>query len=184
MEFIEEIIGMSPISHRAGAYGYNFDTIKACKQLGLTIDSSNFFGHPNCKAIITKNEIVDFNGILELPVTYLLKNGRNLKTDLNWLSVDDFRSFYNYVCDEDKLNFINIFLHSYSLTETCDEYRTWQPSLSNAQKFEKILEFFKVNNGCEFSTLKDIYFRKLDCRTKPNKSFNCSGSEQFGQIRC
>ena len=41
--------GAHPISHRAGAYGANTDTLKALKKLNLEIDSSNFAEHNNCK---------------------------------------------------------------------------------------------------------------------------------------
>jgi len=57
-ELVKEWVSEYPVAHRAGgAYGINKDTFTALKENGIPIDSSSFYGHPNCKAVVTKNRI-------------------------------------------------------------------------------------------------------------------------------
>jgi len=69
-ERIIKWIGKAPIAHRAGNYGANNDTLLALKANKIPIDSSFYFGHPNCKMrLATVNDPIYFEQILEIPVS-------------------------------------------------------------------------------------------------------------------
>jgi peptidoglycan/xylan/chitin deacetylase (PgdA/CDA1 family) len=61
--------GEAPISHRAGAYGINYDTLKALDELNIKVDSSVFAEHKNCKVQLSYNKLVKAKNLLEVPVT-------------------------------------------------------------------------------------------------------------------
>ena len=117
IDFIEQATGRRPAAHRAGAYGFDRNTLKACYLTGIPIDSSNFWGHPNCRTIVTHNRIRLVDGVLEVPVTFFLKNGQPIKTDLDWMTEEDFRHFLDHVKAHPDWNFINLFMHGYSLLD-------------------------------------------------------------------
>jgi len=58
------------LTHRAGHYSANLNTIKALKENDILIDSSYYYGHPNCKlkhGVV--NQPFDILGVTELPVS-------------------------------------------------------------------------------------------------------------------
>lgn len=155
-EFIASVTGKYPTSHRAGAYGYNADTLKAVEDAGLLCDSSNFFGHPFCKEVVTKNEIVNVNGILEAPVTYLEHAGRYLKTDIDWLDEKTIVAFCKHVLADNSLNFVNIFMHSYSLCDNSEDYSTYTRSTQKVEKLRRIIDAVKKIDGFEILPMTQL----------------------------
>lgn len=155
-DFIEKCTGRRPICHRAGAYGFDSNTLKACRKNGILADSSNFYGHPNCRSILTKNEIINTNEVIELPVTCFARNGQNQKTDLDWMREDEFHQFFEYVKSEPRLNFINLFFHSYSLTRSENNFHTFSPFHENIAKLEHILTRLCENENYDVLALNDI----------------------------
>lgn len=155
-DFIASVTGKYPASHRAGAYGFNADTLRAVKDAGLICDSSNFYGHKFCKEVITKNELVKYNGILEAPVTYIEVNGRYLKTDIDWLDEKSIIAFCNSVLKDETKNFVNIFMHSYSLYNNSQDYSTFTPSPEKEEKLATIIKAVKSMEGFEILPLSAI----------------------------
>ncbi len=157
VDFIEKSTGRKPICHRAGAYGFNKDTLIACKKAGLKVDSSNFFGHPNCRNIWSKNKISFQNGILEFPVTYFQKDQRIIKTDIEWCSKEDIRTFLNTPTDDGCTHaFLNLFLHSYSLTKNTDNFRVFSSSEEKTSRFTEILDLLMETEFAEISSLEEL----------------------------
>jgi len=126
-QLLENWIGQPLIAHRAGAYGLNNDTIAALRINGIPIDSSMFYGHPNCKLTWTKNRIVEKRGIVEVPVTgffrdYCIRlpfrnlryNRRFTKTDINGCTLAELKTFADMAVKRD-IAVVNLFMHSYSL---------------------------------------------------------------------
>jgi len=153
-DFIETHTGRRPTCHRAGAYGFNNDTLIACKKAGLAVDSSHFFGHPNCKQIWCKNDITIRNGIVEFPVTYLLREKQIIKTDIDWMHESEFHDLINKYND---CGFINLFFHSYSLTETCDNFATHTISKRKISFLENILQKVNETSHLESHNLSKLY---------------------------
>ncbi len=71
-EKIKKWTGENPVSHRAGGFGADHNTLLALKNVGISVDSSNI-GSPYCKlnkAKFSGNIVrVSEEGIIELPVT-------------------------------------------------------------------------------------------------------------------
>jgi hypothetical protein len=155
-DFIESCTGRRPVCHRAGGYGFNLDTLAACRKAGIEIDSSNFHGHPNCCADVAENQPVQAGGILELPVTFVRSGGRSVKTDLDWMSEDDFRAFVEAVRGAPSRDFVNFFFHSYSLTRTSDGFRTFSPDPAKVAKLRSILTWLRGSADCRIVPLADL----------------------------
>ncbi len=153
-DFIEKCTGRRPICHRAGAYGFNRDTLIACEKTGLKVDSSHFYGHRNCRFIWSKNEITTKDGIVEFPVTYYCKGSQIVKTDIDWMNEMEF---YTLIRESSNQDFINLFLHSYSLTETSDHFATYTVSNRKIKLFEKILQAVKDAEHLKCQNLGKLY---------------------------
>jgi len=99
-ERIIKWIGKAPIAHRAGNYGANNDTLLALKENDIPIDSSFYFGHPNCKMILEDiTSVFYYNGLIEIPVTVIKK--RRLLHKLG------FKTTFNKI-DVNSLNYLEI----------------------------------------------------------------------------
>jgi len=152
LDFIEDTIGIRPIAHRAGAYGFNQDTLTACEEQGMSIDSSNFFGHKFCKTIVTMNNIVKTDNLYQVPVTFFKKGEKIVKTDLNWINENEL----NLLLKHKSYNFINFFMHSYSLTKTKDNYSTYEVDDFTTRKLENMLLNIVNTPDLEVLTLKEL----------------------------
>src|SRR5438874_9068852 len=61
---LKDWTGKSPIAHRAGGYGANEDTLKALQANGISLDSSFFYRHENCRLpFANSNAPFQSNGI-------------------------------------------------------------------------------------------------------------------------
>ncbi len=164
--------GYKLISHRAGAYGLNQDTIKALKQLEIPVDSSMYFGHPNSKYIWSKNDVVFKAGILEIPVTGYYRRKKFLrmpfgrlsefiKTDIDWSTQYELESFVEAGLNQ-KINIINLFAHSYSFVQFEDDYSKMFAHAENIDKFEKFLGFVNTIPDLKVVAIRDFYQLFLD----------------------
>lgn len=125
---IEAWTGRRPVSHRAGGYGANYDTLAALEQNGIEIDSSVFYGYPYCglnHPPLTVNAVVRHGDVLEVPVTVTncdlaLGPARLLsltkKLDPDWCSPGELRRQIDAVLASGQ-DIIVLFLHSYSLID-------------------------------------------------------------------
>jgi len=67
---IQSWIGYSVMSHRAGGYGADINTIKALNENNLLIDTSFYFRNENCKITYKyKNKSSFIHDVLEIPIT-------------------------------------------------------------------------------------------------------------------
>ena len=78
---IEKSFGKRPVSYRAGRYGLDEESLKILKELGYRVDSSvtptmnwSNDGGPDFSSV-TSTDSYDWNGILEVPITILIKKG-------------------------------------------------------------------------------------------------------------
>ncbi len=142
-EFIEDAIGKQVNSHRAGGYGFNENTLNACIENNILIDSSNFYGHPNCQTVITKNKVVEKNGLFEIPITSFRLNGKISKLDINWLAYDDLEKVLKRFSENRETDVLNIMFHSYSLTESKDGYSSFEYSPVKENQLRNLLKFIK-----------------------------------------
>lgn len=169
MEMLHDWIGCYPIAHRSGGYSVNSDTIAALSRVGIPIDSSMHHGHPNSLETWTKNEIVERNGIIELPVTIGCYTGtigygnykwkfykRLMKTDLN---VFDYEEFQNYVSSalDNNIKLLNLFMHSYSLLGYKNDFSSFWPNYGNAYKLERTLEWLSGREDVQILDCKAFY---------------------------
>jgi len=70
MALLQTWTGRLPIAHRAGRYGANEATLQALKHNGICLDSSFYFGRPNCKLPFAhSNAPMSLHGVWEVPVT-------------------------------------------------------------------------------------------------------------------
>ena len=168
-EQIKKWTGENPVAHRAGAYGINEETFVALQENEIPIDSSSFYGHPNCKAVITKNKIVEYDGIIEVPVTIFKRNRqvslRNwvlgcqssfVKTDIDFASLDELKSFVQQAKKHD-IRMMNLFLHSYSFLKFDSNFTKFQPNWTNMEKFDIFLNFVADAPEINCITMKEFY---------------------------
>jgi hypothetical protein len=137
-ELIEAWTGRRPVSHRAGGYGANYDTLAALEDNGITIDSSVFFGYPYCglnEPPLTVNAAVRHGQVLEIPVTVtrcelalgsFVRAPRLLsmvkKLDPDWCSPGELRRQIETLLGQGE-RIIVLFLHSYSLIDIENGFR-------------------------------------------------------------
>jgi peptidoglycan/xylan/chitin deacetylase (PgdA/CDA1 family) len=168
-ELVKEWTGENPVAHRAGAYGINEDTFVALKENGIPIDSSSFYGHPNCKAVVTKNKIVEHNGIIEIPVTVfrrvqrvklggwvLKRQSSYVKTDIDWANLGELKSFVKQA-KENNVKVMTLFMHSYSLLKFDQDFTHFEPDGNDIEKLDKFLNYVANDPEIRVITMKEFY---------------------------
>jgi len=161
--------GYQVISHRAGAYGINEDTIESLRLVNIPVDSSMFYGHPNCKAIWRKNQMAASQGILEIPVTgyerhrHVTFGGITVhsqqtfsKTDVNWASLDELLFFLEEAKRND-IRVFNLFMHSYSFVRFNSDSTHLEPNHPEMEKFEQFLALALSDPEIRVVTMRDLY---------------------------
>ena len=68
-DLLEDWLEKPVIAHRAGAYALDINTIHALRTVGIPVDSSMYHSHPHCKVTWSKNQLIEEDGIVEVPVT-------------------------------------------------------------------------------------------------------------------
>jgi peptidoglycan/xylan/chitin deacetylase (PgdA/CDA1 family) len=166
-ELIKKWIGKYPIAHRAGGYSANIDTLKSLKINDIPIDSSNFCYYPNCKLNITKNKIVEVEGVIEIPVNVFTRinqirfgpfktiKRKIKKVDIDWDSYSEITNFIE-ISKKENIRLINIFLHSYSVINS-KKIPSIVDNYENIEKFEKILETIKKDDEIQVITINKFY---------------------------
>ena len=176
---IHRWIGEYPISHRAGSYGADMNTLKALRENGIFNDSSFFYSHKWCKlddAIFTKNAITEFNGITEVPITVFKKRTAYKSFDKTFLRRQSIEKFDIDSCTLEELKLaydglfadgvkiVILFLHSHSLLKWGENPPNFKPDSSDTEKLEKILEYV-TQKGARILSMKEfceIYQRSPD----------------------
>ena len=156
------------IAHRAGAYGVNQETLDALRFNGIPIDSSMFYGNSNCKLTYSRNQPVERDGILEIPVTgffretifYLMaipiwRSRSFVKTDIDAASLDELKFFVEEAKKHD-IRVMNLFMHSYSLIRFNADFTYFEPDYKDIEKFERFLEYATADPCIRFVTMKEL----------------------------
>ncbi|MCC3380767.1 hypothetical protein ACFQ5D_16190 [Paenibacillus farraposensis] len=183
--FIAEQTGSCPIAHRGGSYAVDENTLYALSEIGIPIDSSVFYQHPNnhLEQIPTTNKTISYYNIIEIPVTYvkiISKTGERLKSkfDLDWLSYDELVKVIQ-LAKAHGLRKMTLFLHSFSFInkKTKPAGAAEDPSALFRDKssggtvyceiygtdypdissFEKLLHYMTSDPEIEVTTFKDWY---------------------------
>lgn len=155
--------GYKVVSHRAGAYGLNTDTLKALKKNNIFIDSSMFYSHPNCKVTWNKNLLNLKDNVLEIPVTGFIrkkqltisnipvyKKDNFVKTDIDWTTRDEIVNYISSTKDKE-INILNLFMHSYSFVKYNDDYSRFEIDHNDMQRLRDILDIL-----CDDDTVKNV----------------------------
>lgn len=166
---LKEWTGEYPVSHRAGAYGFNEDSIKALCTNDIPIDSSMFYNHPNCKVTWTKNKVVEKKGIIEIPVTGFYRNScwkigskrlkinqRFIKTDIDWATLDELKYFVEKAKKHD-IRVMNLFMHSYSLLKFDQNFSNAEPDSEAVNKLDEFLSFVSTDPQIKIITIREFY---------------------------
>jgi peptidoglycan/xylan/chitin deacetylase (PgdA/CDA1 family) len=161
---LAEWTGMVPVGFRAGAYGLNLDTIKALEETGFIIDSSYFPYHRNCELSgqlgnMYHNKIFTIGSIFEIPVsTYWLVDTpfykKNSKLDINACSNGEFRNILPKFI-QSKINFVVLFLHSFSFLKWKRDYSMVQPDNQAMERLRRTLEFLTQFENADFLTIQE-----------------------------
>lgn len=170
-KLLKKWVAEAPIAHRAGVYGADEDTLKALKENGIPIDSSNFYGNRNCHLSITRNKIVEKHGVIEMPVTVFQRNTcmtfgftkftrrRGIvKTDVNWASLDELLEFVKQA-KAHNLAIMNFFLHSYSFLKFDPSLNHFLPDTHTAKEFESFLSTVTKDAEIKIITVSEFYDR-------------------------
>lgn len=167
---LEKWTGEKPVAYRGGAfYSLNEDTFKALKSAGLEVDSTMFYGQPHCRYIITRNRVVEVDGIVELPVTFCRvqtdfslgplkykRSPRNMKTDINAVGLDVLLQFVKEA-KTSNIRVMNLFLHSYSFLHLDSSYRPVEPAHQVLEKFDRFLATVTGDPEIEVITVKRFH---------------------------
>lgn len=168
--FIREATGRWPRCHRAGAYGYNKDTLIALADCGIEADSSHFLGHRYSRHIITQNKTVQSHGVIELPITVVQKAHYEIqKVDLDAMSPKEIAEIAQSMINESKNDYMNIMFHSYSMTQTQDGFKTYAPFPEKVERLEKCIKMIKSIPGVVPCSLS-MYLDRV--KKQSNKQFS------------
>lgn len=148
---LESWTGKPVVAHRSGGYGFNRDTLRALAANGIRVDSSMFPGHPNCKYAPAENVGAIYEGVLEIPVTFLevdyyldfllFKKYRmtaKVKTDIDNYPPEFIRSFVTMGGQAGQPG-MTLFMHSYSFLRFDREFRRFEPDYAEIAKFDHLL---------------------------------------------
>ncbi|MDM8179067.1 hypothetical protein [Marinobacter salarius] len=173
-EFLEKWVGKRPVAHRSGGYGANRETLIALKNNGLQLDSSTFYGHPNCKLQVTDNQPLVLDGVVEIPVTGFRKKevvdlwiGRKtrefpfVKTSIDGVSAREMVWFLDQSVDSG-VRVLNVFLHSYSLMTFDGNFKKFSSSYKKEYEFRKILKYILEHDDVVCAPFGDVdIWRKI-----------------------
>jgi hypothetical protein len=179
--FLRDALGdgaPAPASHRAGAYGANAATLRACARAGFLADSSTFHGHPFCRAVPTADDPVRAHGVLELPVSCVLRDGQRVKVDPD--ALDDARieaavdaaaaraaasgTVFGSVSGTAPRDYLGLMFHSYSLGRTDDGYRTLRPAPDKVERLVRLLGRLAARPDVRVVTLREYATARAEGR--------------------
>lgn len=169
-QILSKWIGEQYIAYRGGNfYGIDHNTFTALKENNIRIDSSSFYGHENCKAVVTKNKVVEYNSIIEVPVTVFQRNSQIkflnrvlwqkpsiIKTDINSASLDELKWFVRQAKEHD-IKVMNLFMHSYSFLKFDRNFSHFKPDWDDIEKFDVFLRLVTSDPEIQIITMKQFY---------------------------
>ncbi|CAN2049000.1 putative NodB homology domain-containing protein [Candidatus Magnetomoraceae bacterium gMMP-1] len=182
---IEEWVGYYPEAHRSGAYAADLKTISALKKVGITLDSSYYYSHPNCKlneSIPYNNFLYNIDDIIELPITaFRFQKRINFlgnyfpplcyfkKIDIDACNLTELKAA---ITKSIKCNYstVNIFMHSFSLININKS----KPDFKKIDKLKRLITWINENK-IPTKTVKELI--KVD-----KSKYNLSSSNKFPVI--
>lgn len=145
IELLTEWTGNRPVAHRSGGYSINAETIEALRIVDIPLDSSMHWGHVNSQLSWSRNQVVNQDGVIELPVTlidyvFALPGigpiyRKSMKTDVDTCSLQELLAYVNQALKKG-VTVMNLFMHSYSLLKFDREYRHFRPEPSDVKKLD------------------------------------------------
>ena len=163
-EFFEKNLGFSPIAHRAGDWGADYNTLKALERNNIPVDCSMFFGWPQCNLIeptLTKNRCVKYGNILEVPATVFVSPSLGIFSsyrlfDLNANPVTELLSILKKLKRAGK-EVVVLTLHSFSfLNWNKERTKYWVDNLK-IKEFDNFLKKVLSQDDISFVTMKEFY---------------------------
>lgn len=161
--------GYQIVSHRAGAYGSNEQTIDALQINGVPVDSSVFYRHPNCKLTLCKNRVAISRNVLEIPVTVFERRSSHtvaglpfrvkrtfVKTDVDWASLSELM-FFIEEAKRHNIRIMNFFMHSYSFIRFSDDFSRLEVNRQTIDKFEKVISLISEDPEVSVVTMRDLF---------------------------
>lgn len=185
LAMLRDWTGSTGISHRAGGYGANLDTLTAIRENGIRLDSSHYYARPDkCKLPFgPSNAPFEANGVWQIPITIarepIVKRGyrfpfwsRHLWYHHQKLDVNTMRPKQLCLAIEEQLGkipYIITFLHSFSFIQRYEDV-VHEKALTGFQSmlellaekripvitFDQVATELGVRNGSPAEALPDV----------------------------
>lgn len=171
MQLLTAWTGRAVVAHRAGSYSADPHTLEALQRNGVRVDSSLFWGHPQCRLLglgLPRNSPSSVGKVGEIPVTVYQREElprffgsifapvRSVrKIDANWfLDEEEARSALDAVIATDP-PFVVVFLHSFSLMEGAGNDGMPSPDQRARDNLQAILDHL-IEKHLQFVTMREI----------------------------
>lgn len=179
-KYIEDAIGVRPISFRGGGYCCNEDTFQALENCGILYDSSYYYGNSGNKfqTYETLNQICKIGNLVEFPVVQTIRSDDlRSKLDFNNMPTNDIIAVLEEMKARDGFNAATLMFHSFSFMD--QNFRDgvlpdFQEGTHNAygananleEKFETVLNYIQNDPDIEVVTYQQIQEEGLSLVTK------------------
>jgi peptidoglycan/xylan/chitin deacetylase (PgdA/CDA1 family) len=157
-ELIRQWTGKTVVAHRAGGFYANLDTLKACKLVGLQIDSS--FSPVSGDTALARqlpatNLPREIEGVVELPITRYAQARVGNWQSLRYLDIEgnSYDEMVNAIRQFRDAGFpvVTIMMHSFSFVR----YGKADPVVE--QRFDNLLKFLATEPGVKVITVSQLY---------------------------
>jgi hypothetical protein len=168
VEVFEEIYGEQPTAHRAGAYGVNRNTLLALIATRIPVDMSAYHGHRNCQLAAMTNHVDLVEGILEVPVTGVIRERRChfgriswptsttfIKTDIEFINQPELEAWVEQRPQSQSCVLV-LFMHSYSLLKSKNRV-VLGPDTKNELALIEQLDWLAQRSDVKFETARSLY---------------------------
>lgn len=181
--FFEKHTGYSPISHRAGGYGADENTILALESAGIKIDSSYYYNNEHCRLPqMSVNSINNYyNNVLEVPVTVygVRKNLAGIPMicrKIIWQKLDfrygsNAQEILNIVGKAPDNSVVLLFLHSFNFL--CLEYNMKKNKYNKINISHNLISEYEYLLR-EIALMKDCEYSKIDVIKNNVLGWNCN----------
>lgn len=167
---IKEWVRLENISHRAGGYGADENTLIALKENNIFVDSSFFCGNDKCQIKYPyKNQVSLYKDIFEIPVTvyeskklyrpFGIEKKKYQKLDFRYgSSSDEILEVIDCMASD---SVIVIFLHSFNFLNLPYDFKTKQYANISINhnlinEYEKLLSSISMRKDCKFDYSLDV----------------------------
>lgn len=171
-ELIKQWTRVDVVSHRAGAYLGNADTLKALTQSQILADSSlsPASNSPLYREGYISNDITSIGNVIEIPVTYFKQISIGHFESLRYLDIESssFRELKSVIdqMEKQKSCAVNIMMHSFSFT------RYGKPDYPVIKKLEDLLSYVNKKQNLKMSSTTELInsyqTNSLECVASPD----------------